>query len=211
MDVTEDNFMEAVIKCPVPVVLQFWADWCQPCKQLKPKLESIATSAKGAIRLAKVNADVSRALAAQLNVKSLPMVFGIVGGRAVTSFEGAVSDADLRNFFNELLAAGEKMGAVATPISKANDAVSAAHTMVDEGRHAEALGLLPQVVETIQGMRDAAEKQLSAAAEGGDKGAAQALAAANTSGPLFELDGVAARAVAGVGEWWRMRRGAWLL
>lgn len=192
--------MEAVIKCPVPVVLDVWADWCGPCKQLTPKLEGIARSAKGAIRLAKVNADQCRALTAQLQVKSLPTVFGIVGGKAVASFEGSVSDAELRSFFEQLLEAGEKMGAVSTPISKARDAVTAAHAMIDEGRTEEALGLLPQVVETLQTMRDNAERQLQGAADAGDQGAKTALVGANTSGPLFELDDLAARAIAGVGE-----------
>lgn len=198
MDVTEANFMEAVVQCPVPVVLDVWAGWCQPCKTLTPKLEGIARSAKGAIRLAKVDADACRGLVAQLQVKSLPTVFGIVGGKVVASFQGAVPDGELRSFFEQLMAAGDRTNG---PLAKANDAVTTAHAMIDEGRHEDALAQLPAVVETLQKMRDAAEAQLSQAAAAGDKGAETALNAASTSGPLYDLDNLAARAIAGVGEW----------
>lgn len=117
MDVTEANFVDNVVQCPVPVVLYFTATWCKPCQTLGPKLEAVARSAKGAIRLAKVDVDVARALAAQLQVSSVPTVFGVVGGKAVANFQGAVNDAELRGFFDQLLTAGEKLGAVATPVS----------------------------------------------------------------------------------------------
>lgn len=199
VDVTESTFMELVVQCPVPVVLHATASWSQPCKTLGPKLEGVARAAKGAIRLARLDVDVARQLASQLNVRSAPTVFGIVGGRAVASFEGAATDAQLREFFDQLLAAGEQSGAIASPTAKASAAVTAAHKMVDDGRHAEALTMLPQLVGTLQTMRERTERSLRAAAEGGDKAAAQAVAAAGTSGTLYELAELAARAIGCVG------------
>ena len=199
VDVTEANFAAAVLSCPVPVILDCWADWCKPCATLTPKLEGVARAGRGAIRLAKLNVDEQPALAAQLQVKALPAIFGVVGGRVVASFTGAAGDEQLRSFFDKLLAAGEAAGAVATPTSRAHDAVTTALSMIDEGRAGEALTVLPPVIEALNEMRAAAETQLRTAADAGDKGAAQALSSASMSGPVWELDEARARAAAAMG------------
>lgn len=84
-------------------------------------------------------------------------------------------------------------------VSMANDAISEAQELIDGGRHADALVRLPAVLEKVQKMRDLAERQLKAAGDAGDKQAAQAAASGGTSGPLWDLDQVAARAAAGIG------------
>lgn len=96
MDVDESNFAAAVMQSPVPVILDCWADWCQPCQQLTPRLERIARSTRGAIRLAKLNVDAVPGISGQLGIRSLPTVFGLVKGRVVARFEGNVPDSDLQ-------------------------------------------------------------------------------------------------------------------
>ena len=185
---------------PVPVILQATATWCEPCKTLTPKLEAIARAARGAIRLAKMDVDVAQQLAAQLKIKSVPTLFGIVGGRAVTSHVGAPTDEQLRGFLDALLAAGERTGAVPTPASRAADAVAMAHVMVDDGQVKEALESLPAVLDVLKGMRSDMVAQLQRAVDAGDKTAAQLLTSATTAGPLFDLDNLHARALAAMGE-----------
>ena len=79
-----------------PVVLDFYADWCQPCKQLTPKLQKLVEGAQGAVRLAKINVDALPELATALQVASLPTVMLLHGGKLVDSFQGVVPDASLK-------------------------------------------------------------------------------------------------------------------
>ena len=203
VEVDESNFQALVLTSPVPVILNAYADWSEPGKALTEKLEAVVRAARGAIRLAKLNVDVSQQLASQLKIRSVPTVFGIVGGRAVTSFEGVPADENLRSFFDTLLAAGERTGATPTPVSRAADAVAVAHQMVDDGQIDEALESLPPIIDVLKELRSQGVKQLNNVVAGADKAAAQMattmLAAAKTSGPLFELDSLHARALAAMG------------
>jgi putative thioredoxin len=87
-----------------PVIVDFWAPWCGPCKQLTPVLESLVAKAGGRVRMVKVNIDENQELAAQLRVQSIPMVYAFVGGRPVDAFVGAQPESKLREFIGRLTA-----------------------------------------------------------------------------------------------------------
>lgn len=87
-----------VASMTVPVIVDFWAPWCGPCKQLGPMLERLVQQAAGAVRLVKINIDENQALAQQLRVQSVPMVYAFLGGRPVDAFVGAQPESKVRAF-----------------------------------------------------------------------------------------------------------------
>ncbi|WP_097458919.1 thioredoxin family protein [Mangrovitalea sediminis] len=102
-EATLENFQQDVIEASmtVPVVVDFWADWCQPCHQLMPVLQKLAAEYQGAFLLAKVNADEQQQLAAHLGVRSLPTVKIVKGGRLVDEFTGAVPEGQVRGILDK--------------------------------------------------------------------------------------------------------------
>jgi len=108
IDVTEATFQSEVLErsLTTPVVIDFWAEWCQPCKQLSPVLEKLAVEAGGAWVLAKVDVDANPRLAQMFRVQGIPMVFAIVGGQPVDAFSGVVPEAQLRQWLDAILKAG---------------------------------------------------------------------------------------------------------
>jgi putative thioredoxin len=109
----------------VPVLIDFWADWCGPCKQLSPVLERLADEANGAWVLAKVDVDANQAIAAQLQIQSIPAVFLALGGRLVPGFQGALPEAQLREFLEQVMAAAEQAGLPGPEGAPAPDAAPA--------------------------------------------------------------------------------------
>ena len=105
IDVNEINFEYEVIAFSknMPVLVDFWAEWCHPCKTLGPLLEKIVNEANGSLRLAKVNIDQSPNLAMQFNVRSIPTVKAFIKGQVTTEFVGAQPEARLRELINNLL------------------------------------------------------------------------------------------------------------
>jgi len=112
LDVSEADFEELVLRqsLKVPVLIDFWADWCAPCKQLTPVLERLAEEFKGAFLLAKVDIEANQELAGQLQIQSIPAVFLALGGRLVPGFTGALPEAELRQFLEQVLAAAKQAG-----------------------------------------------------------------------------------------------------
>ena len=104
IDVSEANFQTEVIvySNTLPVVVDFWAEWCQPCLMLSPMLEKLTHQANGAFRLAKVNADENRNLVMQMNVHSLPTVIGFSNGQLVAEFSGLQPESKVRDFLHSL-------------------------------------------------------------------------------------------------------------
>jgi putative thioredoxin len=106
--VTEATFQAEVLErsLTVPVVIDFWAEWCGPCKQLSPILEKLAIEGNGAWVLAKVDVDANQRLAQMFRVQGIPMVYAVVGGQPVDAFTGVVPEAQLRQWIDAVLRAG---------------------------------------------------------------------------------------------------------
>ncbi len=105
------TFAQDVIQASMqtPVIVDFWAPWCGPCKQLTPILEKVVRAAKGKVRLVKVNVDENPEIAQQLRIKSLPTVYAFLGGQPVTGFTGAQPESQVKLLVDQLL--GETTGA----------------------------------------------------------------------------------------------------
>jgi putative thioredoxin len=103
-DTTTQTFMADVIEASrkVPVIVDFWAPWCGPCRQLTPVLEKLVKAARGAVRLVKMNIDEHPQVAAQLGVQSIPAVFGFKNGQPVDGFMGALPESQVRAFIQRL-------------------------------------------------------------------------------------------------------------
>jgi putative thioredoxin len=111
-DVAEASFETDVLERSrtVPVVMDLWAEWCGPCKQLSPVLEKLAAEAGGAWVLAKVDVDANPQLSAALQVQSIPMVVGVVGGQLVPGFLGALPEGQVRQWLGQLLQVAKQLG-----------------------------------------------------------------------------------------------------
>lgn len=115
IDVTEANFQADVLELSmtVPVVVDLWADWCQPCRQLSPILERLAEAGNGAWVLAKIDVDANQRIAQMFGVQSLPTVIAIAGGRPVDAFQGALPEGQITQWISALLdALREQMPAI---------------------------------------------------------------------------------------------------
>jgi putative thioredoxin len=112
IDVTEETFADAVVQqsMTVPVVVDLWATWCGPCKQLSPVLEKLAVEFEGRILLAKVDVDANPQISAAFQVQSIPTVVAVLKGQPVPLFQGAVPEAQVRQVFEELLRVAEANG-----------------------------------------------------------------------------------------------------
>jgi putative thioredoxin len=112
VDVTEETFNTEVAtrSRTKPVIVDLWADWCGPCKQLSPVLEKLANEAAGAWVLAKIDVDANPRLAQAFQAQSIPMVVAIVGGQMVDAFLGAMPEAQVRQWLTQVLAVAEQLG-----------------------------------------------------------------------------------------------------
>ena len=186
-DSTDAAFMADVIEASrlQPVIVDFWATWCGPCKQLGPALEKAVTAAKGSVRLVKVDVDKNPRIAAQLRVQSIPTVYAFVDGQPVDGFQGAVPDSQLKAFIERLTGpAGpsdvDEVLALAAESLQLGDVGGAAQAF------AQVLQMEPENVKAIAGL---ARCYLS----GGDAERAREIVAMAPEGAKdAELDGVRA-------------------
>lgn len=130
-DVAEADFMVDVIEASqtVPVIVDFWAPWCGPCKTLGPMLEEAVIAAKGAVKMAKVNVDQAQMIAGQLQIQSIPTVYAFFKGQPVDGFQGALPASEITAFVDRVV----KAGGGETQGDTLNDAVAAAEEMLTEG------------------------------------------------------------------------------
>ena len=107
VDISQEQFVEQVVKKSktTPVLVDFWAPWCGPCKQLTPVLEKLINNKNGKIILAKVNVDENQGIAAQLKIQSIPTVYGFVDGKPIDAFQGAQPESQIEKMINKLIEA----------------------------------------------------------------------------------------------------------
>ena len=126
----------------IPVIVDFWAPWCGPCKTLGPQLEAAVTGAKGAVKMAKVNVDENQGIAGQLRVQSIPMVYAFWKGKPIDGFQGAVPASEVAEFVQRVVqASGGEVD------SGLDDAVAAAEEFLVDGAADDAAQTFAAILE----------------------------------------------------------------
>jgi putative thioredoxin len=163
VDVTEATFQSAVIdrSFQVPVLIDLWADWCQPCKQLSPLLERLANESAGQWVLAKIDTDANPRIAQALSVQSIPTVYAVISGQLVPGFQGALPEAQVREFVAAVLKAAEQAnlpGAGAAPVAEppADPRFDAAEKALAEGDYQAASQAFRSILDAEPSNADAA-------------------------------------------------------
>ena len=141
---SEQDFTNDVIQASMeaPIVVDFWAPWCGPCKQLGPALEKAVTEAGGAVRMVKINVDENQGLSGQLRIQSIPTVYAFYQGQPVDGFQGALPDSEIKAFITRLI--DMSGGQSADPISQALEQAEAALKSDQVG---EAAALYGQILQ----------------------------------------------------------------
>ena len=196
------------------VLVDFWAEWCGPCKTLTPILERVVAASGGRAKLVKIDVDKHQAIAAQFRVQSIPTVYAFIGGQPVDGFQGALGEREVKAFVDRLLAAVPP--APGDPEAEVKEVIAAANAALDEGAASEAAEMFghlaqefPDRVEVIAGyaralvalgQHDAADAALAVlTADAKDPTLAQtraAIALAKDAVPVDDLTALAARVAA---------------
>lgn len=141
-DITEATFMQDVVEASkeVPIIVDFWAPWCGPCKTLGPALEAAVEAAGGKVRMVKVNIDENQQIAGQLRVQSIPTVYAFVDGQPADGFQGALPPSEVNAFVDKIAALSKEDGGL-------DDALKAAEEMLEEGAAADAAQTFAAILE----------------------------------------------------------------
>ena len=136
-DSSEATFMADVVEASqtTPVIVDFWAPWCGPCKTLGPMLETAVRAAKGAVKMVKVNVDEAQSIAGQLQIQSIPTVYAFHKGQPVDGFQGAQPESEIKAFVDRVV----KAGGGEAPGDTLAEAIEAAEEMLAEGAAADAM------------------------------------------------------------------------
>lgn len=136
------DVLEASLK--QPVVVDFWAPWCGPCKTLGPALEKAVKATRGKVRMVKINIDENQQLAAQLRIQSIPTVYAFFQGQPVDAFQGAVPESQIKQFLDRLVQMAGSAGDQGDPIA---DALAQAEEALAAGDAATAAAIFQQVMQ----------------------------------------------------------------
>src|SRR5205809_7240996 len=141
-DVTTASFMAEVVDASFdqPIIVDFWAPWCGPCKQLGPILEKIVRAANGAVRMVKLNIDENPEIAQQMRIQSIPAVYAFKDGRPVDGFVGALPESQVKQFV-------QRLGGGAAGPSPIEEAMAMAKGASQSGDHKTAGALYAQVLQ----------------------------------------------------------------
>ena len=151
IDINQDQFVEQVIEKSktTPVIVDFWAPWCGPCKQLTPILENLVNKKNGKVILAKINVDENQGIAGQLNIQSIPTVYGFVDGKPIDAFQGAQPESKIEIMINKLIDAA--------PGNEVPKLLEEADNLFKDQKFQEA----QQIYETLVGMDPGNPKVIS--------------------------------------------------
>jgi putative thioredoxin len=155
-DGSDAGFMADVIEASqaVPVIVDFWAPWCGPCKTLGPLLEKAVTAAKGAVKMVKIDTDKHPAVAGQLRVQSIPTVYAFFQGRPVDGFQGALPESQVKQFVERLAKLGGGDGGIdiAAILDEAKAILEAGNPQEAAAIYNEVLGEEPENATAYAGM-----------------------------------------------------------
>jgi len=151
IDINQDQFVEEVVEKSktTPVIVDFWAPWCGPCKQLTPVLENLVNKKNGKVILAKINVDENQGIAGQLNIQSIPTVYGFVDGKPIDAFQGAQPESKIEIMIDKLIDAA--------PGNEVPKLLEEADNLFKDQKFQEA----QQIYETLVGMDPGNPKVIS--------------------------------------------------
>ena len=173
------------------VLVDFWAEWCGPCKTLTPMLERLVAARAPKVALVKIDVDKNQALAAQFRIQSIPTVYAFLDGRPIDGFQGALPERELAQFIDRLLAGVPASGDEAALAEQINQLIAAADEASAAGAHDDAAAMLAALVQEMPERHDLAARLALALLAGGNfEAAAAALAAV----PADSKDEIVARA-----------------